>query len=151
MGARIFGRCGGELAPLAIQGGPLQPISYASPIASAQVKSAVLLAGLYAEGETTVLEPHLSRDHSERMLSWFGADVRPFPGGVTVAGRPNLLARDMIVPGDISSAAFFLVAGLITPGAELLVRNVGVNPTRSGVIDILQAMGGHLELFNQRS
>jgi 3-phosphoshikimate 1-carboxyvinyltransferase len=150
MGARIWGRRGGELAPLAIQGGELSAISYTSPIASAQVKSAVLLAGLYAEGETTVREPHLSRDHSERMLTWFGADVRPFPGGVTVAGRPQLQARDMIIPGDISSAAFFLVAGLLTPGAELLVRNVGINPTRCGILEILRAMGGHLELHNER-
>jgi 3-phosphoshikimate 1-carboxyvinyltransferase len=150
MGARIWGRSGGELAPLAIQGGGLQPISYDSPIASAQVKSAILLAGLYAEGETTVREPHLSRDHSERMLNWFGAAVRPFPGGVAVSGRPRLRARDMHVPGDISSATFFLVAGLITPGAELLVKNVGLNPSRSGAIDILRAMGGSLELVNER-
>ncbi len=150
MGARIWGRRGGELAPLAIQGSTLSPTSYDSPIASAQVKSAVLLAGLYAEGETTVREPHLSRDHSERMLTWFGADVRPFPGGVTVSGRPRLRARDMYVPGDVSSATFFLVAGLITPGAELLVKNVGLNPTRSGSIDILRAMGGQLELLNER-
>ena len=150
MGARIWGRRGGELAPLAIQGTQLTPISYVSPIASAQVKSAVLLAGLYAEGETTVREPHLSRDHSERMLTWFGADVRPFPGGVTVAGRPRLVARDMLIPGDISSATFFLVAGLITPGAELLIRNVGLNPSRSGAIEILRAMGGELELLNER-
>jgi 3-phosphoshikimate 1-carboxyvinyltransferase len=150
MGARIWGRRGGELVPLAIQGTPLKPISYDSPIASAQVKSAVLLAGLYVEGETTVREPHLSRDHSERMLTWFGADVRPFPGGVAVTGRPRLVARDMHVPGDISSATFFLVAGLITPGAELLVKNVGLNPSRSGAIDILRAMGGQLELIDER-
>ena len=150
MGARIWGRRAGELAPLAIQGGELVPGSYTSPIASAQVKSAVLLAGLYADGETTVREPHLSRDHSERMLTWFGAEVRPFPGGVTIAGRPQLQARDMIIPGDISSAAFFMVAGLVTPGAELLIRNVGINPTRCGVIDILREMGGHLELHDQR-
>jgi len=150
MGARIWGRRGGELAPLAIHGTPLQAVSYDSPIASAQVKSAVLLAGLYAEGETTVREPHLSRDHSERMLTWFGAEVRPFAGGVTVVGRPQLVARDMHVPGDISSATFFLVAGLITPGAELLVKNVGLNPTRSGAVDILRAMGGQLELLNER-
>jgi 3-phosphoshikimate 1-carboxyvinyltransferase len=150
MGARIWGRRGGELAPLAIQGAPLKAVSYDSPIASAQVKSAILLAGLYAEGKTTVREPHLSRDHSERMLNWFGADVQPFPGGVTLAGRPRLVARDMMVPGDISSATFFLVAGLITPGAELLVKNVGLNPTRSGAIDILRAMGGQLELLDER-
>ncbi len=150
MGARIWGRGGGDLAPLAIQGGALQPIRYDSPIASAQVKSAVLLAGLYAEGQTEVREPHLSRDHSERMLHYFGAEVRSFAGGVSLQGRPKLRGREVFVPGDISSAAFFLVAALITPGAELLVRNVGVNPTRSGIIDILREMGGDLQLQNQR-
>ena len=116
MGARIWGRDGGERAPLAIQGGALKPIAYTSPVASAQVKSAVLLAGLSVEGEVTVTEPHLSRDHSERMLTYFGADVRPFAGGVSLAGRPRLLAQEVIVPGDISSAAFFMVAGLDHPG-----------------------------------
>ncbi len=98
MGARIWGRRGGELAPLAIQGTSLKPISYDSPIASAQVKSAILLAGLYADGETTVREPHLSRDHSERMLAYFGADVRPFAGGVTLTGRPTLQGRECLSP-----------------------------------------------------
>lgn len=150
MGARIWGRDGGERAPLAIQGGSLKPISYNSPVSSAQVKSAILLAGLSVDGQTTVTEPHLSRDHSERMLTCFGADVRPFDGGVSLVGRPNLTAREIIVPGDISSATFFLVAGLVTPGAELLVRNVGINPTRSGALDILTAMGGQLELLDIR-
>jgi 3-phosphoshikimate 1-carboxyvinyltransferase len=150
MGARIWGRDGGERAPLAIQGGSLNPITYASPVASAQIKSAVLLAGLSVAGETRVTEPHLSRDHSERMLTCFGAEVRPFAGGVGLIGRPRLHAREIRVPGDISSAAFFMVAGLITPGAELLIRNVGINPTRSGIIDILKAMGGQLELLDSR-
>lgn len=150
MGARIWGRNGGERAPLAIRGGSLAPITYESPVASAQVKSAVLLAGLSVAGETTVLEPHLSRDHSERMLTCFGADLRSFQGGVSLTGRPRLTAREIFVPGDISSAAFFMVAGLITPGAELLIRNVGINPTRSGIIDILTAMGGQLELLDVR-
>lgn len=150
MGAKIWGRDGGERAPLAIQGGGLKAASYASPIASAQVKSALLLAGLYADGETTVTEPHLSRDHSERMLRYFGADVRSFDGGVTLAGRPQLNGREVFVPGDVSSAAFFMVAGLIVPNSELLICNVGVNPTRSGIIDILQAMGGNIELTNCR-
>jgi 3-phosphoshikimate 1-carboxyvinyltransferase len=135
---------------LAIQGGSLKPISYASPVSSAQVKSAVLLAGLSVAGETRVTEPHLSRDHSERMLTCFGADVRPFAGGVCLIGRPHLAAQNVMVPGDISSAAFFMVAGLITPGAELMIRNVGINPTRSGIIDILTAMGGQLELHDIR-
>ncbi len=150
MGASIWGRGGGDLAPLAIRGSRLRPADYTSPIASAQVKSALLLAGLYAEGVTTVREPHLSRDHSERMLSYFGADVRPFAGGVSLVGQPRLEGREVQVPGDISSAAFFLVAALITPGSELLIRSVGVNPTRSGILDILQAMGGSIELVNPR-
>ena len=150
MGARIWGRNGGELAPLAIQGGGLNGVSFDSPIASAQIKSALLLAGLYAKGETIVREPHLSRDHSERMLRYFGADILPFSGGVTIAPQPRLRAAEVFVPGDISSAAFFLVAALIVPDSELLIRNVGVNPTRSGIIDILQAMGGDITLTNPR-
>ena len=150
MGAQIWGRDGGERAPLAIQGGALTPTTYASPVSSAQVKSAVLLAGLSVDGETTVTEPYLSRDHSERMLSCFGAEVRPFEGGVSLTGRPRLLGQEVIVPGDVSSAAFFMVAGLITPGAELLIRNVGINPTRSGIIDILVAMGGQMEMLDIR-
>ncbi|MDG5466749.1 3-phosphoshikimate 1-carboxyvinyltransferase [Deltaproteobacteria bacterium IMCC39524] len=150
MGAQIWGRDGGERAPLAIQGGALTPTTYASPVSSAQVKSAVLLAGLSVDGETTVTEPHLSRDHSERMLSCFGAEVRPFEGGVSLTGRPRLLGQEVVVPGDVSSAAFFMVAGLITPGAELLIRNVGINPTRSGIIDILVAMGGQMEMLDIR-
>lgn len=150
MGARIWGRGGGHLAPLAIQGSPLRTLEYVSPIASAQVKSAVLFAGLYAEGVTSVREPHLSRDHSERMLNYFGADVRPFSGGVSLVGRPRLEGREVFVPGDISSAAFFLVAALIAPDSELLIRNVGVNPARSGIIDILQAMGGDLQVLDRR-
>src|SRR5210317_166898 len=150
MGAQIWGRDGGERAPLAIQGGALTPTTYASPVSSAQVKSAVLLAGLSVDGETTVTEPHLSRDHSERMLSCFGAEVRPFEGGVSMTGRPRLLGQEVVVPGDVSSAAFFMVAGLITQGAELLNRNVGINPTRSGIIDILVAMGGQMEMLDIR-
>ncbi len=149
-GARIWGRGGGDLAPLAILGGPLRGTDYQSPIASAQVKSALLLAGLYADGETTVREPHLSRDHSERMLTYFGAQVRPFPGGVTLTPGSPLEGREVQVPGDISSAAFFMVAAIITPDSELLIRNVGINPTRSGILDILRGMGGSLECLNTR-
>ena len=150
MGARILGRAGGEKAPLAIQGCQLKGIEYDSPISSAQVKSAILLAGLYAEGDTVVREPHLSRDHSERMLRHFGARVESFPGGVRLSGGAQLSGRDIAVPGDISSAAFFMVAALIVPGSELIIRGVGVNPTRTGVIDILKGMGGDLELLNPR-
>ncbi len=150
MGARIRGRDGGNLAPLAIEGSPLQGRTYHSPIASAQVKSALLLAGLYAKGSTTVYESHRSRDHSERMLAYFGAEVRPFVGGVTIAPRPRLNGCEVIVPGDISSAAFFLVAGLIVPDSEMMIRSVGINPTRSGVIDLLRRMGGSIELKDER-
>lgn len=150
MGARILGRDGNSKAPLAIDGGGLTASEYHSPIASAQVKSAVILAGMQVEGTTTVYEPHLSRDHSERMLRYFGADLESFSGGARVNGRVQLNGNDVDVPGDISSAAFFLVAGLIVPDSELLLKNVGVNPTRSGVIDILQQMGGSIELTNLR-
>lgn len=150
MGAQISGREDNRKAPFAINGGHLTSAEYHSPVASAQVKSAILLAGMQVEGVTTVYEPHLSRDHSERMLRYFGVKVDSFDGGASIHGRAELIARDVEVPGDISSAAFFMVAGLIVPGSELLLKNVGVNPTRSGVIDILQAMGGKIELLNQR-
>lgn len=150
MGARIQGRNQGSLAPLAISGGVLHAIEYQSPVSSAQIKSSIMLAGLYAAGETTVREPSLSRDHSERMFKQFGASVERFDDGVTVRGGFELNAQEVSVPGDISSAAFFIVAALITPNSEILIRNVGVNPTRTGVIDILKAMGGDIELLDQR-
>ncbi len=150
MGACIHGRDNGEKAPLAIVGRPLTGIAYDSPVASAQVKSALMLAGLYADGATRVTEPHLSRDHSERMFRHFGARLETDAAGVTVYGGHELDGRDIVVPGDISSAAFFLVAALIVPGSELLIRGVGVNPTRTGILDILAAMGGSVELLDQR-
>lgn len=150
MGARIAGRGGGTLAPLAVTGGALSGIDYSSPIASAQVKSALMLAGLYASGETRVTEPSLSRDHSERMFRFFGADLDTLSNGVVVRGGKELQGQEIVVPGDISSATFFLVAALIVPGSELLIRNVGVNPTRTGALDILLAMGGDVTLQNQR-
>ena len=150
MGAKIGGRAGGEKAPLGITGSPLKGISYVSPVSSAQVKSAILLAGLYAEGETVVREPHLSRDHSERMLKHFGADIDANGTEVRIRGGRELSAQEIAVPGDISSAAFFMVAGLIVPGSELLIKGVGVNPTRTGIIDILRLMGGSITLLNQR-
>lgn len=150
MGAKILGRNQGNLAPLAISGGLLNAIGYESPVSSAQIKSALMLAGLYADGETSVREPSLSRDHSERMFRQFGASLEVFNNGVTVRGGVELKAQEVIVPGDISSAAFFMVAALITPGSELLIHNVGVNPTRTGVIDILRSMGGSIELVDER-
>lgn len=152
MGSQIWGRNGGSLAPLAVSGQNLKPIHYHSPIASAQVKSCILLAGLLAEGETTVTEPALSRDHSERMLRAFGAKihVEPETNSVTVTGPANLQGQPVVVPGDISSAAFWLVAASIVPGSELVIENVGVNPTRTGILEALQLMGADIELQNQR-
>jgi 3-phosphoshikimate 1-carboxyvinyltransferase len=152
MGAQIWGRKSNSLAPLAIRGQALQPIHYHSPIASAQVKSAILLAGLMTYGRTTVTEPALSRDHSERMLRAFGAqiDIDPETRSATVTGYPTLRGQGVIVPGDISSAAFWLVAGAIVPGSELYIENVGVNPTRTGILVALELMGADITLENQR-
>ncbi|TVQ41903.1 MAG: 3-phosphoshikimate 1-carboxyvinyltransferase [Gloeocapsa sp. DLM2.Bin57] len=152
MGAQIWGRQDNNLAPLAIRGQQLQPIVYHSPIASAQVKSCILLAGLGVEGKTTVKEPALSRDHSERMLRAFGAEIETDPEtfSVTVMGKPKLLGQHVIVPGDISSAAFWLVAGAIIPDSELLIANVGINPTRTGVLTVLENMGAGITKENER-
>lgn len=152
MGAQIWGRKGNTLAPLAIQGQALQPIHYHSPIASAQVKSCILLAGLNTEGKTTVTEPALSRDHSERMLRAYGAElsIDPDTNSVTITGGAKLYGQTVIVPGDISSAAFWLVAGAIVPGSDLVVENVGVNPTRTGILEALELMGADIQLENQR-
>jgi len=150
MGGRICGRSNGSLAPLAINGGGLKSISYNSPVSSAQVKSALMLAALYADGVSVITEPAPSRDHSERMFRLFGAKVQTSANMVSVEGGGELLGADISVPGDISSAAFFIVAALITPGSELLIRNVGVNPTRTGVIEILRLMGGNIELLDER-
>jgi 3-phosphoshikimate 1-carboxyvinyltransferase len=152
MGSQIWGRQGGSLAPLAIQGQMLKPIHYHSPVASAQVKSCILLAALMAEGQTTVTEPTRSRDHSERMLQAFGAKLSfdPETHSVTVTGPARLSGQTVVVPGDISSAAFWLVAGAIVSGSELLIENVGVNPTRTGVLEALAMMGADIQLENQR-
>ena len=153
MGAQISGRSGGNLAPLAIQGQQLHGATIRTPVASAQVKSALVLAALTATGDTTVIEPVQSRDHSERMLRAFGAQLSVGGPGlteVTVTPGANLRGQDVIVPGDISSAAFWLVAGAITPGADLTVQNVGLNPSRTGVLDVLAQMGARIELLNGR-
>lgn len=152
MGAEIRGRQGNTRAPLAISGRSLQPIRYVSPIASAQVKSSILLAGLTCEGQTTVVEPALSRDHSERMFQAFGAKltVNPEEISVTVEGPAELTGQAVVVPGDISSAAFWLVAGAIVPDSDLLIENVGVNPTRTGILEALQQMEAQITLENER-
>jgi 3-phosphoshikimate 1-carboxyvinyltransferase len=149
MGAEISAEEGGY-PPLKIKGGGLRPIQYNSPVASAQVKSAVLLAGLYCDGVTTVTEPGKSRDHTERMLTARGVDVKVNGPEVSVSGIAALTPSDITVPGDLSSAAFFIVAGLTVPDSEILVRNTGINPTRSGLIDILKKMGADIRLENQR-
>jgi len=148
MGANITPEKEG-FPPLKIKGGSLQPVKYNSPIASAQVKSAILLAGLYCNGRTTVTEPAKSRDHTERMLHACGAEITTNNLDVSIEGTKGLMPFDITIPGDLSSAAFFIVAALIIPGSEIVIRNVGINPTRTGIIEILQNMGGEISLENE--
>ena len=150
MGARISSQDGKGLAPLTIEGGALRGARYASPIASAQVKSAILLAGLQADGVTEVEEPQKSRDHTEIMAAAFGARITVEGRSVSVAGPQRLSGRDVEVPGDLSSAAFFMVAAAAIPGSEVTIRNVGCNPTRSGILDVLQRMGAGVTLGRPR-
>jgi 3-phosphoshikimate 1-carboxyvinyltransferase len=153
MGAFIDGRSGGKFAPLSIRGAGKKTkiLSFQSPIASAQVKSAVILCGLYADGVTTITEPYKSRDHTERMLRFFGAAVNEEGLLVSVKGKQPLRTRGRLeIPADISSAAFFMVAACIVPGSDILIRNVGVNPTRTGIIDVLTSMGADISLLSPR-
>ncbi|BAK17132.1 5-enolpyruvylshikimate-3-phosphate synthase [Solibacillus silvestris StLB046] len=144
MGAQIAGRDNGQYTPLAIQGGPLKAIDYKMPVASAQVKSAILLAGIRAEGTTVVREEETSRDHTERMLRQFGATVTVEDGVVSLQGGQTLTGTHVNVPGDISSAAFFLVAGAIAKNSKIVLKNVGVNETRDGILEVLQKMGAKM-------
>ena len=153
MGALINGRSGGNLAPLAVQGQALSGTTIHTPVASAQVKSAILLAALTASSPTTVIEPQQSRDHSERMLRAFGADLVVAGSGgneVTVTPGASLRGQSVIVPGDISSAAFWLVAAATIPGSALTVENVGLNPSRTGILEVLQQMGAQITVVNPR-
>ncbi len=150
MGADIRSIAGNDCAPLLIRPSSLKGIHYASPIASAQVKSCILLAGLYADGITTVEEPALSRDHSERMLSAFGASLRQDGNQVSIAPEPELFGQDIEVPGDISSAAYFIAAGLLSKDAELLIKNVGINPSRAGLLRVCEMMGADIQKENER-
>ncbi|MBD2101277.1 3-phosphoshikimate 1-carboxyvinyltransferase [Leptolyngbya sp. FACHB-261] len=152
MGAEIWGRDSGDRAPLAVRGQALQPIYYTLPVASAQIKSCLLLASLFCQGETQITEPMASRDHSERMLRAFGAQLSVDPGTRTISlqGPAQLTAQPVTVPGDISSAAFWLVAASIVPGSEILIENVGVNPTRTGILDALTQMGADVTQLNVR-
>lgn len=151
MGAEISARDNNRYPPLAIRGRRLTPIEYEMPVASAQVKSSVLLAGLYAEGRTRITEPVKSRDHTERMLPAFGGGLRVEGLAVIVEGGRELSPVEMEVPGDFSSAAFFIVASLLIPGSEIVVKNVGINPTRTGLLDVLGKMGARIEMANMRN
>ena len=156
MGARIYGRSGNNNLPLTIvpTGEKLHGIHYESPVASAQVKSAILLAGLYGDGPTTVTEPYVSRDHTEQMLAGFGVRLERSGTSVTVFPVEDggyRAPEEITVPGDISSAAYFLVAGSIIAGSRLLLKNVGINPTRTGVLDVLTEMGAHISVQNERT
>ena len=150
MGARIHSSEGG-LPPLTIEGGKLESIHYELPVASAQVKTTVLFAGLYAPGTTEVVEPNLTRDHSEIALSQFGVEVGRQGRTVSIRGRSPLAAQDLTVPGDISSAAFFLVAGLLVPVSGLTFHDVGLNPTRTAIMDFLRSIGGDIIVLNSES
>ena len=146
MGAIIDGRENGEYPPLSIRGGDIHGIVYHPPVASAQVKSSILLAGLQAKGVTTVVEPEKSRDHTERMIRQFGGQVEEEGLAVSVSGGQELKGTTIHVPGDISSAAFFLVAGAIVPNSTIILKNVGLNPTRTGIIDVMKEMGADLKI-----
>lgn len=150
MGAVFLGRENNNLLPMAVRGGYLQGIHFVSPVASAQVKSALLLAGVFAEGETIVNEPVTSRDHTERMLKAFGADIGISGNTITLKGLPQLRSIRIRIPGDISSAAFLLVAAAILPGSQLTVQEVGINPTRNGVLEVLRKMGAQVDIYNER-
>ncbi len=151
MGADISGKDGGNTTPLTIHGAKLHGIDYISPVASAQIKSCVLLAGLYADGKTSVTEPSLSRNHTELMLRGFGANLTSEGLTATITPPEELYAQEIAVAGDISSAAYFIAAGLLVPNSEILIENVGINPTRDGILRVARAMGGNIELVNERT
>lgn len=150
MGALIAGRRGGELAPLAVSGARLRGIAYRSPVASAQVKSAVLLAGLFAEGPTSVTEPALSRDHTERLFDYLGIPVTRSGLTVGLVGQRAFAAKDIHIAGDLSAAAFFLTGASVVPESDVTITGVGVNPTRTGILEILRDMGAKIDLVNPR-
>ena len=151
MGAKITSENEKMTAPLTIEGQRLHGIDYTLPVASAQVKSALILAGLYADGETRITEPEATRDHTEIMLNYLGADIKKEGDTIVVRPAAELTGKDITVPGDISSAAYFIAAALISKDSEVLIKNVGVNPTRTGIITAFKAMGGNIELTNERT
>ncbi len=151
MGAEIESENGDNCPPLIIKGHPLKGIEYNTPVASAQVKSAIMLAALYADSPTTITEPYVSRNHSEIMLKAFGADITSFGTSVFVDPATELYGGDVLVPGDISSAAFFIAAALITEDSDILIKDVGINPTRDGILKAAAEMGGRIEILNKRT
>lgn len=151
MGLLVDGRSNGSLLPLSIRGARLTGMRYKLPVKSAQVKSAILLAGLFADGETTVIENGQTRDHTEVMLKAFGADIRQKENEIIVTNKGELKGIDVVVPGDISSAAFFLAAAAIVSDSQLTLRNVGLNETRTGIVDVLMDMGANLTISNERT
>ncbi|MBA3061776.1 MAG: 3-phosphoshikimate 1-carboxyvinyltransferase, partial [Atribacteria sp.] len=148
MGADIWGREDGHFAPLSIRGSKLNPFQYTLPVASAQVKSALLLAGLYATGETVIREPLSTRDHTERMLEIMQADIKISPPEIKIKGGTELRSTDIFIPGDISSAAYFIAAASILRDSRIIIKQVGVNPTRTGIIEILKKMGTKIDILN---
>lgn len=150
MGADISAENGDKNAPITIKGTELKGINYISPVASAQVKSCVLLAGMHAQGETVVSESYKSRDHTERLLQYLGADIQIEANKVKIK-QSGLYSRNISIPGDISSAAFFMVAACIVPGSDITIRNIGLNPTRTGIIDVLKQMNADIEILNHRT
>lgn len=150
MGANIWARENNTKVPISIKGSQLSGIEYNSPIASAQIKSALMLSGLFADGKTIINEPYKSRDHSERMLKYLEANILEDGTKVQIQ-KSELTPKKISVPGDISSAAFFIVAGLIVPDSEILIKNTGLNPTRTGIIDVMKQMGGEISIINQRN
>ena len=148
IGANIWGRKDGQFAPLSVRGNKLNTLQYILPVASAQVKTALLLAGLYAAGETVIKEPLPTRDHTERMLEIMQADIKISPPKIKIKGGIELRSTDIFIPGDISSAAYFIAAASILRGSQIIIKQVGVNPTRTGVIEILKKMGTKIDILN---
>ena len=150
MNAQMHGDNDSEFPPITIEGvDELQPINYVMPMASAQVKSAIIFAAMQANGTSTILEKEVSRNHTEEMIRQFGGEINVSGKEISITGPQTLTGQAVTVPGDISSAAFFLVAGAITPNSEITLTNVGINPTRTGIVDVLTAMGADLEIFNE--
>ncbi len=153
MGATIAGRKGGELAPLAVTGSTLRAINYSSPVASAQIKSSLLLAALFAKGTTRLSEPRLSRDHTERLFQFYGLPLKREGTTLMMEGRPSVgwaAAPELTVPGDLSAAAFFIVGATIVPGSDVTITGVGVDPTRTGLLEVMNRMGADIQLINRR-